>query len=122
LTAYTELPGFENLLLEESFVLSIIASNRFFELAVEFVLTPRHEMYQPPKQDEVECYRKGAVRFRDVESISWMRQMRVPSVDANGEIDYGNIDVFEFDSGRYLLEGDFGRIEIEAGEVTAEFA
>ena len=37
--------------------------------------------------------------------------------DANGEIDYGNIDTFVLSDGLYILDGDWGNMEIKAQSV-----
>ena len=40
------------------------------------------------------------------------------SIDASGEIDYGNIDNLEQNSSGFSFEGDFGSVEIIGGELS----
>jgi hypothetical protein len=41
--------------------------------------------------------------------------------DADGAIDYGNIDVFEIKpAGQYYLEGDWGRVMVRAESVSTD--
>ena len=40
-----------------------------------------------------------------------------PAVDASGELDFGRIDSFEWEEGRYVLTGDRESIEASAGAV-----
>jgi hypothetical protein len=116
---YTDLPGLAEVVLEESFVLGIEARPGVVVFEIDFVLTPRHPDYAPPSSSERECFRPGTLRFVDVRRLVWDEQGRRPATDASGEIDYGHIDSFEWDDGRFVLEGDWGRADVAADRVEA---
>lgn len=45
-----------------------------------------------------------------------------PATDASGEKDFGNIDVWlRLDSGKHLLEGDWGNLVIDQPSQTVEY-
>jgi len=115
---YVELPGFEELVLEESYVLGIEAVPGAVTFAVDFVLTPGHPAYAPPPEDENESYRRGTMRFTGVKRLEWSGQGAPPATDATGEADYGHIDDLQWDDNRFELEGDWGRMVLEAERVT----
>jgi hypothetical protein len=71
----------------------------------------------PPAAGEVECFRHGNLQFRRVERLGWEEQGSPAAIDASGEVDWGHIDSFEWEDGRYVLAGDWGRIEARAGGV-----
>jgi hypothetical protein len=117
---YTDLPGFEALVLEESYVLDIRATPGEVAFDVELVLTAEHPAYTPPPANETDCFRVGRVRFVEVRELVWREQGAVPATDASGERDYGHIDSLEWDSGTFRLEGDWGRMEVTATSVQVE--
>ncbi|MEO6087136.1 MAG: hypothetical protein ABIQ18_28890 [Umezawaea sp.] len=109
---YSEIPGFENLYLEDSFVMDIVARPGELTIIAELVLTPGHHWYAPPKPGEQYCYRRGSIRFSPVSHLSWSHQGTPPAVDAGGESDFGGIDSLRVDGENYFLEGDWGQIEL----------
>jgi hypothetical protein len=111
---YTELAGLADIVLEESYVLSVRAQPGELTLDVDFVLACEHQAYSPPPPSEVECFRRGSLRFAAVERIVWNDQGSPPAIDASGERDFGHIDSFEWEDDEYLLSGDWGRIEVKA--------
>jgi hypothetical protein len=117
--AYTDLPGLAEIVLEESFVLSIEARPGVVVFEIDFVLTPRHPDYTPPSSSETECFRRGTLRLVDVRRLVWDEQGGRPATDASGEIDYGHIDSFEWDDGRFVLQGDWGSADVTADRVEA---
>jgi hypothetical protein len=120
--AYTELPGFEGLLLEESYVLDIEAHPGVLVLSMDLVLTPEHPQYSEPLPDEQYCYRNGFIRFTGVQRLVWVDQGAPPATDATGEVDYGNIDSFEWDEVGTRLQGSWGQIELRAARSEVELA
>jgi hypothetical protein len=117
---YVEIRGFEEIVLEESFVLGIEAVPASVALKMEFVLTPRHAEYHVPKPGERECFRSGQMTFVDVTSLHWDQQGKRPARDSTGTIDYGHIDVFGWEPHLFHLEGDWGRMRISADTVTID--
>ena len=111
---YDEIPSLAAILLEESYVLDIEAHPASVQFSVDFVLTPEHPEYCPPGADESYCCRRGWLRFSGVTRCLWANQGAPPARDATGEVDYGNIDSFAWDTASYLLEGDWGHMELIA--------
>jgi hypothetical protein len=117
---YIELAGLADLVLEESFVLGIVATPTRVTFDVEFALTPSHPAYVPPPPDENGAYRRGQIRFVGVRRLLWADQGVRPATDATGEIDYGHIDDMRRDGETFELEGDWGRMTIEAQGVEVD--
>jgi hypothetical protein len=111
---YVELPGLSEIVLEESYVLDVRAAPGELIFDVDFVLARDHPAYAPPPPSQVECFRRGSLRFTGLERLVWDDQGKPPAIDASGERDFGHIDSFEWEGGRYFLSGDFGRIDAEA--------
>jgi hypothetical protein len=116
---YTEIPGFETFLLEESWVLEIEAHPRTLSIKLELALVPEHPDYTAPGPGAL-CHRSGMIRFGGVESLSWSHQTLQPATDATGEIDYGHIDTFDWTPEEFRLIGDFGHITLRATDVRVE--
>jgi hypothetical protein len=112
---YFELAGFENLYLEDSFVLSIRVAPRRVEIEIEFVLHDGHPQYEAPAVDEQYCYRRGSIVFDAIRRVRWSGLGEIaPAVDARGDADYGGINSLGEDEETYRVEGDFGSLEIES--------
>jgi hypothetical protein len=117
---YIELADLSEFVLEESYVLGVLARPGEVVFEIDFVLTQRHPAYMSPPPSEVECYRKGRLLFTDVEQLLWDDQGAPPATDASGESDYEHIDSFEWDQTRYAMSGDWGRMELTARSVQAQ--
>jgi hypothetical protein len=115
--SYEELNGLAEIVLEESYVLGVAAQPGELTFEVDFALTQEHPAYAPPPPSETECFRRGTLRFVGVERLVWEGQGAPPAIDASGESDFGHIDSFEWEDGRYVINGDWGRIEATAGAV-----
>lgn len=120
--SYVELPGFEHLYLEDSFVLGLVEGSHDLCLSMELVLTPTHPDYRPPCRGTRHCYRAGAIRFAGVRSKQWLHRTFRPSADASGSVDYGSIDTFLFAAGVYYLEGIWGELRIEADSASVDLS
>jgi hypothetical protein len=113
LKGYDQLPGFEHLYLEDSWVLGVHESDDELRFDVEAVLTESHPDWHPPKDREVYAYKRLALVFARPRQVTWLRRMSgPPAVDASGEVDYGNIDLFEWENDTYELEGEWGRVRV----------
>lgn len=117
MTAYTQLPHLSDYLLEESYVLEIEVRPTIVRFSVDLVLTVGHSEYRHPLPGEQYCFRRGFIEFTGVERIFWTGQGAPPARDANDELDYGNIDNFEYDPPGYHLDGGWGCMELIASEV-----
>ena len=119
---YIELPGFEHVYLEESYVLAVVVTPASVVFEMEIVLTAKHPEYSAPGPESFECYRVGRLEFGGVSYLEWSEQGSPPATDASGEIDYGHIDSFMWDSGQYELEGDWGVMKVTAATVMVAVA
>lgn len=98
---YWQFPGFENIYLEDSYVLSINAKTSI-QILLEAVLTENHSLYTQPLPGEQYCYRRMIVNFPHPQTIA----------DPDGSVDYGNIDEFFRADGKYYLRGEWGELTI----------
>ena len=114
---YTELDGFENVYLEESYVLAIEARPGTVSFELEVVLTPEHPEYAPPPLGIFACYREGRLDFEGVTYLEWSGQGSPPISDPSGKPDYGQIDAFGWDQSMFELEGEWGAMKISAASV-----
>lgn len=117
---YTDIDALRGILLEESYVLDVVATMGRVSFRLDFVLTPEHPRYAAPAPGEQFCFRTGSMEFREVTRLTWANQGAPPAIDANDELDYGGIDLFEFDDVGYVMEGSWGRIDLVAKEVVVE--
>ncbi|MBT2500166.1 hypothetical protein J7E25_13820 [Agromyces sp. ISL-38] len=118
--SYWTLPGFEDVYLEDSWVLGIAQEVDSLTFTVDVVLRETHPSYQPPVEGEQYCYRRGRILFEKIRALSWTEPPALPAVDAMGESDFGSFDVFEVSDGAYVIAGDFGRLEVHSQEPTLE--
>jgi len=122
---YEELPGFEHLHLEDSWVLAIANDAEGVRLDLEAVMTDEPPRWKPPNAGEQYSYLRVAIVFSPATAVELELSGRPPATDATGETDFGNIDSFRWIADRFELEGDCGRpraqgaqpIVVEAGPV-----
>ena len=117
MSEYTELAALRDVVLEESWILGVIASPTRLSFTADFVMTVAHSRYSPPSPDEVFSYFRGEMIFSGVSALSWTAQGDPPAIDAAGTVDWGHIDSMSFEGHHFQLEGDWGRIEVTALEV-----
>jgi len=109
--------------LEDSFVLSWGMDGDSLVFVVELSLWPEHPQYQAPQIDEWTCYQKGKLIFDNVTSLQGLLPIDnvSPSIDANGELDYGNINVLEeVNKGEFKIYGDFGEVQVLCHQMKVE--
>ncbi len=115
---YTEFPGgFDQVVLEESFVLNLKTTMSFVEFPMEFAVNQKYPYYTaPPEDSEYEyTYRRGRIFFPNMEQIRWTSRIQ-PYIDpASGSVDYGAIDYFYRVGDWYYLAGYWGELEIQSG-------
>jgi hypothetical protein len=114
---YRTIPSLSEIVLEESYVLDVVARPGMLSLFVDAVLTSRHSDYLPPSPDVQECYRKGEIKFTGLDQVVWKLDKMSRSTDATGESDYGNVDTFRYAGNEYQFEGEFGRISLTASKL-----
>ena len=100
---------FKGIDLNDSFVLSW--SNKGNELVfhVEVSIWPESKFYESPKKDEYTCYKPAVLTFKNFNEINGLLEMGQvkPSIDPDGEKDYGNIDALQKNSDGCLIEPGF---------------
>jgi hypothetical protein len=112
ITPYSDLPGLEHVVLEESYVLRLAwDGHRSVTFWLDAVLTPEYPLYSSPSADERECFQPIEMQF-DADSVSWRSVRLDPARDAAGEIDLGHIDSYSVRGDHHHLMGDFGEVEI----------
>ena len=89
---YEQINGLDNIYLEDSFILEIKQLPSQVIISLDTVLTESHPLYESPSEDEQYCYKKARLKFSNVTELQWLNKDLAPSVDANGEKDYGSID------------------------------
>ncbi len=106
--------------MEDSYVLGLEESRDRLQFDLEVVLTENHPQYARPKPNEQYCYRRARLVFSRVRKVDWEEREFRPSVDADGEVDYGNIDIFYAEGDTYHLDRDWGTVRIvsDAPELT----
>ncbi len=118
---YYNLEQFAGLYIEDSYVLQIIETNGLVTFKMELVLSETHPCYFEPLIDEAYCYRNGVIKFIKPMQVEWVeKNLQRLSVDANGDIDQGNIDFFYKVGDNYLLEGDWGKLIIGSCTIEVE--
>lgn len=112
----------KNLYLEDSFVLSIDEFEGEIVLSMDFVLNENHPLYSAPSSEENYCYRKGKIKFTEPKVVRWIKRNENRTTDLNGEVDFGNIDTFiKSDDEKYVLSGDWGKLEILPKDIIIEY-
>lgn len=114
---YGEWPVLEHFYLEDSYVLEIVERSSQLVFRMEFVLREGHPMYRAPAENCQYCYARGELMFRGTADIRWIDRRYVPSFDATGERDLGNIDVLYRENGRFVASGDWGEVSFTAVDI-----
>ncbi len=112
---YKLTPEFSEIYIEDSYVLGINEYSDVMEFLMLIVLRENHPLYSLPKTGEQYCYRRGKIIFPDTKKVNWSKKSFNPTEDIDGEIDYGNIDSFVFENGKYHLVGEWGDVLVESG-------
>ncbi len=109
---YYEIPGFEELGLEDSWVMAIQKDGSGIVFDVDFALCLNHPFFAPPLPDEVNSFRRGHIRFSEPSAVIWHRKTMTPNYDLTGEADFGNFDSFYFSGNCFHLDGEWGEFEV----------
>jgi hypothetical protein len=118
---YSDLPDLNAIYLEDSYLLGLEELPESLRFDMLFVLTEQHPLYAPPKADEQYCYRRGQLIFGDFPTVEWVDRSLRPNVDVDGQVDYGNIDFWIFEDGRFRLGGSWGEIGVSTNALSVEF-
>ena len=118
--AFLDLAG---VCLEDSWVLDVAPSDHRLSFRIEAALTPEHPRYEPPRAGEQHCYRAGCLSLGSETPMDIRLSGNSPAFDANGEPDFGHVDVFVLNAteNRWELEGDWGQASARDPEVSLRF-
>ncbi len=118
---YTEFEGgFNQLVLEESFVLNLKTTMSFVDFTINFAVNEHYPLPTQPEEDFDYAYRKGRIFFPNMEQVRWQSRIQ-PYIDpGTGSVDYGAIDYFYKDEEGYHLAGYWGEIDIVCGSPILE--
>ena len=108
---YYQLPLFEHVYFEDSYVLGVKEGSGSLIFDLEVVLTEDNPLYTAPAVGERYCYKRAELAFCGVSILNWVEKRFKKNRDSSGEVDYGNIDSFIVDNGVYTLSGDWGVVE-----------
>jgi hypothetical protein len=108
---YSELNLFQDIYLEDSYVLKIIYTGSEILFMMDFVLKENHPQYQTPKNGEKYYYKNGVLIFNDIKIFEFCLR-NVVSIDLDGAVDIGNIDFLIWSGERYILTGDWGDLDL----------
>ncbi|WP_371664754.1 hypothetical protein [Streptomyces sp. NBC_00280] len=112
---YPTFPGFENVSLEDSYVLDIAVHPGVLTLRLDLLLLPGHLEYLPPLPGERACFRQARVVFSSVRDLHWAGQSVIkPAIVASGGADFGSVDSLTCLHGGYKILGDWGEINLQS--------
>ncbi|MGW0572172.1 hypothetical protein [Streptomyces tauricus] len=112
---YPSFPGFENVSLEDSYVLDIAVHPGVLTLELDLLLLPGHLRYGTPLPGERACFRPATVVFSSVRDLHWTGQSVIkPAIDASGSADFGSVDSLARLDASYKIVGDWGEINLQS--------
>ena len=114
---YYHIEGLQDVYLEDSWVRSIVYDGNAVIFQLDIVLLESHKNYSSPKPGEQYCYRSASLRFERATHVDWKQVYMKPSIDANKEVDFGNINSFQALQSTFLLSGDWGELELRCDEL-----
>ena len=117
MASYNSIECLQNIYLEDSFVRSLQYDGESIIFALEMVLNKDHELYFEPKPNELYCYVEAKLYFSQLRKVDWKKLSLQGNIDANSEVDFGNIDTFHFANDCFRLSGDWGMVEFEADQL-----
>ena len=115
---YSDLAGFENIYLEDSYVLAFQMGISEAKFWVDAVLLENHPLWRPRAPDEAYSYQRILLTFPGVRETTWHELVVRPTIGPEGEADFGNIDTFVFNDDTYHLVGEWGNITITSDRPT----
>jgi hypothetical protein len=116
-SAYVTIPGFEHVLIEESWLLSVEADDTSARMEVDLVLLPGHPDHTPSKPGEQYCHVGGTISFTSADAVVLDLSGRPPAVGADGTLHLDNIDQWDTDDGHHHLSGSWGDLDVWGGDV-----
>ncbi len=115
---YEKIACLQHIYLEDSWVVRLSEIQNSIEFELEAVLTKEHPEYHPPKPNEQYCYKKLVLQLGNCKHVNWIQKSFRPFTDANGAIDFGNIDHFNVTDNKLHLSGDWGEVRLECSSIS----
>ena len=115
---YTELPIFDGLRLEDSWVRRIKVSGSIIEFSLDFVLREKHPLFSPPLRGEALCYRSGTLSFSDFSGMEFDTRGGEAAGDPEGLLEVGFIDSMWLSGDSYLIVGEWGTLRMTGAKVS----
>ncbi|WP_417661031.1 hypothetical protein [Pseudomonas sp.] len=116
---------FDNILLEDTFVLSWHQDADILTFQVLASLLQSHPDASVPAAGEWACYKPGIIEFSNVSSVRGLlpQESVVYTTDPDGSVDYGTIDgLAQTGRGEYRIIGDFGVVTVAAHNISLALA
>ncbi|WP_159072311.1 hypothetical protein [Streptomyces sp. CMB-StM0423] len=111
---YTSLPGFEQISLEDSYVLDIEVHPGALTIKLDLLLLPDHPEHRAPLPGERACFRPATITFSPMQAVHWVGQGAPPATDASGTPDFGSVDSMTRIDDGYQILGDWGEINLQS--------
>ncbi|MBX3282034.1 MAG: hypothetical protein KF756_06105 [Acidobacteria bacterium] len=121
MTEYNEISVFNGIYLEDSYVLGLEIGLAQTVVRMLFVLNEFHPDYCDPLPGEQYCYSDGRIVFSGYSEVRLRKIDAVPSIDADGEEDFGNIYYLRETGNLFEVAGDWGEMSIKDGNVGVVF-
>ena len=118
---YYNIPQLSYIYLEDSFVLNIRTEANYVELLLELVLTENHPLYQSPLPNEQYFYKKARLIFSEAQQVELTEKINTKYIDANNELDLGNINDFYQYKNYFYLYGDWRELKVRGATLKIEF-
>ncbi|WP_374405771.1 hypothetical protein [Pelagerythrobacter sp.] len=99
-------PRLDGIDLPTSYILGVIYDDESLTLEMDFHLLDGHPRYAAPEDGAEGCYRKGFVRFADLDDL----RLRKAKPEAGRDVDYS--DIYSA-----TIEGDYANISSGWGEI-----
>ncbi len=117
MTEYHEMETFQDVHLEESFVLSVTATPGRLTFYLDAYILNDSPLWRPPKPNEVGWWLGAVLSFGGVSDLHWTDGDGPPARDATGAYDYGNIHSLSADGDRWTIHGEAGSFVLTATSV-----
>ena len=117
--------AFDDILLEDTFVLSWCRGADSLTFQVLASLLQSHPEASLPPDGDWACYRHGQIQFTGVSAVAGLlpQESVVPCTDPDGSVDFGCIDELSLiRSGEYRIAGEFGVVTVAAQDVSLAWA
>ena len=120
MTDWTEIELFKGIDLYDSFILHWEYKNNTFTINLEASIWPQSQHYEKPKENEYTCYKKAILKFSYIKEITGLKAMQEvkPTIDANNEIDYGEIEHLVRTKNGFHIIAEFGDVVISGGQLS----